>query len=52
MKRTIKIPPHKLTEWIEFYWLLLSNPAFQSARNKRKAYFEYRLAKVYNTPFC
>ena len=52
MKRTMTIPPHKLAEWIEFYWLLLSNPAFQAARNKRKAYFEYRLAKAYNTPFC
>ena len=49
--KLMKIPPRKLTEWIEYYWLLLSNPSFQSAQNKRKAYFEYRLAKVYNTPF-
>ena len=42
--------PHKLAEWVEFYWLLLSNPAFQSARHKRKAYFEYRLAKIYSLP--
>jgi hypothetical protein len=52
MKRTNKIPPRKLAEWIEFYWLLLSNPTFQAARDKRKAYFEHRLAKVYNMPFC
>ncbi|HUJ10069.1 MAG TPA: hypothetical protein VL171_08590 [Verrucomicrobiae bacterium] len=52
MKRSLKIPPGKLTEWIEFYWLLLSNPAFQAASDKRKAYFEHCLAKVYNTPFC
>ncbi len=49
MKMT-KIPPRKLAEWIEFYWLLLSNPTFQTAPNKRKAYFEYRLAKTYTVP--
>jgi hypothetical protein len=49
---TKKIPPAKLAEWVEYCWLLLSNPSFQAARDKRKAYFEYRLAKLYNTPFC
>lgn len=49
---TKKIPPARLTEWVEYCWLLLSNPSFQAARDKRKAYFEYRLAKLYNTPFC
>ena len=49
---TKKIPPARLTEWVEYCWLLLSNPSFQAAHDKRKAYFEYRLAKLYNTPFC
>ena len=49
MKR-IKIPPRKLAEWIEFGWLLLTNPCFQAARDKRKAYFEYRLGKIYSAP--
>jgi hypothetical protein len=47
-----KIPPRRLAEWIEFCWLLVSNPCFQAARDKRKAYFEYRLAKIYNCPCC
>lgn len=51
MKRMIKKPPHRLAEWIEYYWLLLSNHAFRSAPDKRKAFFEHRLAKGYNTPF-
>ena len=50
--KKIKVPPANLTDWVEFCWLLLASPTFQAARDKRKAYFEYRLAKVYNTPFC
>jgi hypothetical protein len=49
MKKT-KIPPRKLAEWIEFGWLLLTNPCFQAAHDKRKAYFEYRLGKIYSAP--
>lgn len=48
--KKIKIPPVKLTEWVEYCWLLVSNPTFQAARNKRKAYFEYRLGKIYSAP--
>lgn len=51
MKKT-KHPPAKLSEWVEFCWLLVTSPVFQSAPDKRKAYFEHRLAKVYTTPFC
>jgi hypothetical protein len=49
MKRS-RIPPAKLTEWIEFCWLYVINPVFRSAPNKRKAYFEHRLGKIYNLP--
>lgn len=49
---TQKYPPATVADWIEFAWLLFSNPTFQTSTNKRKAYFEYRLAKLYNTPFC
>jgi hypothetical protein len=43
--------PSRLVEWVEFCWLLATNPTFQAAPNKRKAYFEYRLAKIY-TAHC
>jgi hypothetical protein len=43
-------PTAKLAGWVEFCWLLVSNLGFQAARDKRKAYYEYRLSKVYNTP--
>ena len=43
-----KRPPAKLREWLEFFWLLLTNPAFRSSRDKRKAYFEHRLGKIYS----
>jgi hypothetical protein len=52
MAKTTSYPPATLSDWIEFAWLLFSNPTFQTCPNKRKAYFEYRLAKGYNTPFC
>jgi len=48
----MKIPPANLTHWIEFCWLVLVNPTFQKCRDKRKAYYEYRLGKQYATPFC
>ena len=51
MKKT-NTSPAKLSDWVEFCWLLLVNPTFQSSRDKRKAYFEYRLGKLYTTPFC
>jgi hypothetical protein len=48
MRRT-KIPPATLREWVEFYWLMVVNPAFRKAPHKRKAYFEYRLGKIYQS---
>src|ERR1041384_3551847 len=51
MKMT-KTPPANLSDWVEFCWLLLVDPTFQATRAKRKAYFEYRLGKLYTTPFC
>jgi len=48
--KQIKTPPARLGEWIEFCWLLVSSPSFQAARDKRKAYFEYRLGKIYSAP--
>ena len=47
----LKLPPAKLGEWVEFCWLLVSNPTFQATHNKRKAYFEYQLGKIY-TAHC
>ena len=47
---TSKQPPRNFTEWIEFYWLQVVNPTFRRARDKRKAYFEHRLAKLYDMP--
>jgi len=43
--------PSNSLEWIEYYWLLLSDPVFRAAPDKRKAYFEYRLGKQYDTSF-
>jgi len=37
----------KLVRWVESCWLLVSNPTFQHARNKRQAYYDYRLSKIY-----
>ncbi len=34
-------------QWLEFAWLCLADPTFCATRNKRKAYFEYRLVKRY-----
>jgi len=42
-----RLPPKNLYEWIEFCWLVLSDPVFCAAPNKRKAYFEHRLSKIY-----
>jgi hypothetical protein len=43
-------PTAKLTGWVEYYWLLLTNRTFQAARDKRLAFYEYQLGKGYNTP--
>jgi hypothetical protein len=40
----------KLAGWFEYCWLVMTNPTFKAARDKRKAYYEYRLGKVYNMP--
>jgi hypothetical protein len=45
-----KFPPLKPAEWVEFCWLLLANPVFRAAPDRRKAYFEYRLGTIYTTP--
>ena len=45
-----KIPPANLREWVEFYWLLIVDPTFQKSPDRRKAYFEYRIGKIYNCP--
>ena len=51
MKKPMRMPPITFSDWIEFCWLLLIDPAFQASRNKRKTYFDYRLGKHYHTPF-
>lgn len=51
MKKHQKQPPANLSDWVEFCWLLLIDPTFQASRDKRKAYFDYRLAKQYHIPF-
>jgi hypothetical protein len=40
----------RLVGWIEFGWLLLSNPGFQAARDKRRAFYEYQMGKHHSTP--
>ena len=35
---------------IEYCWLLVTNPSFQAARDKRLAFYEYQLSKRYATP--
>ena len=49
--KKLRLPPAKLGEWVEFCWLLVSNPTFQATHDKRKAYFEYQLGKIY-TAHC
>ena len=48
--RQEKFPPKNLGEWVEFCWLLATNTAFRAAPDRRKAYFEHRLAKIYSVP--
>jgi hypothetical protein len=40
-----KGPPHTVAQWIEYFWLILSDPTFRTAPNRRKAYYEHCLAK-------
>lgn len=40
-----KGPPHNWKQWLEYFWLFLSDPTFRQARNRRRAYYEHRLAK-------
>jgi hypothetical protein len=47
--RKAKYPPVDLRGWVEFCWLLATDPVFRAAPNKRRAYFEYRLGKIYNS---
>ena len=48
--KRVKIPPATMWEWVEFSWLLIVDPTFQKSPDKRKAYFEYRIGKVYDSP--
>jgi hypothetical protein len=43
-------PTAKLPGWVEFCWLLVSNPSFQAARDKRLAFYEYQVGKRYANP--
>jgi hypothetical protein len=36
--------------WIEYCWLLVSDPSFQAARDKRLAFYQYQVGKHYNNP--
>ena len=49
MKRTESIWARVL-RWLEYGWLLVSNPTFLHTRDKWQAYYDYRLSKFYNTP--
>ncbi len=40
----------KLVRWIEYGWLFLTDSSFKAARDKRKAYHDYRLGKIYSNP--
>jgi len=33
---------------IEYCWLLLTNPTFQAARDKRLAFYQYQMGKYYS----
>ena len=45
-----KLHPRGLKQWLEFYWLIATNPVFRASPDKRKAYYEYRLGKYYSAP--
>ena len=40
----------KLVRWIGSCWLLVSSPTFLHAQDKRRAYYDYRLGKIYSMP--
>ena len=40
----------RLAGWVEFGWLLVSNPSFQAARDKRLAFYQYQQSKGYSNP--
>ena len=42
----------KLVRWLQYGWLYLTDFNFQRARDKRQAYYDYRLGKIYNMPCC
>jgi hypothetical protein len=48
--RKAEASPVTLRQWVEFCWLLFANPTFQKSSDKRRAYYEYRLGKIYNSP--
>ena len=45
-----KYRPHGLAQWVEYYWLVTTNPVFRAAADKYKVYHEYRLGKHYSSP--
>jgi hypothetical protein len=40
----------RLVGRIEYCWLLLTNPIFQAAHDKRRAFYEYQMGKHHSTP--
>jgi hypothetical protein len=40
----------KLVRWMGYGWLFLTDLTFKDAPDKRRAYYEYRLSRFYNTP--
>ena len=50
-KHPEKYPPYHWYEWFEFFWLWIANPTFQHSPDKRKAYFEFRLGKHFESLF-
>jgi hypothetical protein len=52
MKEINEIEPFrlKLLRWVETGWLMVSNPTFLHTPDKRQAYYDYRLSKIYDLP--
>jgi hypothetical protein len=46
-----KGPPNNWRQWIEYFWLIMSNPTFRTSRDRRKAYYEHCLARGLNRPW-
>jgi hypothetical protein len=44
-------PPSNFKQWMEFFWLWMSDSTFRNSHNKRKAYYEHCLAKSISRPW-